>query len=140
MAEPTITVPWTDDSMEMLDWSKVKVNGELATDLLAQRDALRARVAELECYRINSAKFVSDVITGNDFYREQLRRIASETHTRLYMQDIASEALGAGGLRLGGEGVAVLVHDDPGRLGRKRHEFHGDAAPGVQAQRRAQAV
>ena len=93
MAEPTITVPWTDDSMEMLDWSKVKVNGELATDLLAQRDALRARVAELECYRINSAKFVSDVITENDFYREQLRRIASETHTRLYMQDIAREAL-----------------------------------------------
>ena len=56
-------------------------------------DALRARVAELENYRINSAKFVSDVITENDFYREQLRRIASETHTRLYMQDIAREAL-----------------------------------------------
>ena len=93
MAEPTITVPWTDDSMEMLDWSKVKVNGELATDLLAQRDALRARVAELESYRINSAKFMADVIAENDFYREQLRRIASETHTRLYMQDIASEAL-----------------------------------------------
>lgn len=45
MPEPIITIPWQDDGyMEMLDWSKVKVNGELATDLLAQRDALRAEL------------------------------------------------------------------------------------------------
>lgn len=55
--------------------------------------AERVRVAELESYRLNSAKFMSDVIAENDFYREQIQRIASETHTRLYMQDIASGAL-----------------------------------------------
>ena len=41
MPDPIISIPWADDSMTVLDFNKVKVNGELAVDLLAERDKLR---------------------------------------------------------------------------------------------------
>ena len=38
MPDPIISIPWMDESMTVPDFSKVKVNGELAVDILAQRD------------------------------------------------------------------------------------------------------
>ena len=36
--EPVISFPWLDEEQTMVDLQRVKVNGELATDLLAERD------------------------------------------------------------------------------------------------------
>lgn len=47
MPEPIISVPWSDQTQTLLDWNKVKVNGELATDLLSQRDRYRAALREM---------------------------------------------------------------------------------------------
>lgn len=46
MPEPVISVPWSDETQTMLDWNKVKVDGELATDLLAERNRYRAALEQ----------------------------------------------------------------------------------------------
>ena len=75
--DPIISIPWTDETMTVLDMNKVKVNGELATDLLAQRDEARARVAELEA-RISDGQTVLKRRNEEcDLYRGALLRCAS---------------------------------------------------------------
>ena len=59
MPDPIISIPWTDDSLTVLDFNKMKVNGELVTDILAERDHLRARVASLEeTGRLNAEEYI----------------------------------------------------------------------------------
>lgn len=39
--DPIILIPWTDDSMTVLDFNKAKVNGKLAAEILAEHDRYR---------------------------------------------------------------------------------------------------
>ena len=43
-----IVIPWMDHHQEVLDFQRVTVDGERATDVIEERNDLRARVAELE--------------------------------------------------------------------------------------------
>lgn len=48
MGTPIISIPWTDETMMVPDLNKVKVNGELAVDILAQRDRYREALAKIQ--------------------------------------------------------------------------------------------
>lgn len=72
MPEPIISVPWSDETQTLLDWNKVKVNGELATDLLVDRNQLRARVAELEAALEPLVRLYAGQITNTGEYYPQL--------------------------------------------------------------------
>lgn len=47
MPDPIISYPWADEAQTMVDFQRVKVNGELATDLLEQRDRYRAALERI---------------------------------------------------------------------------------------------
>ena len=76
MPDPTISIPWSDESQTMLDFNRVKVNGELATAILAERDALRARSSALERFICHSGGLV------NEAHRSHPERIESLPETQ----------------------------------------------------------
>ena len=52
--EHTISVPWKDEGMETLDWSRVKVNGEIATKVFDERNHYRSALIRIENLNIEA--------------------------------------------------------------------------------------
>lgn len=85
MADPIISIPWMDESMTVLDFNKVKVNGELAVDILEQRDRYQHALERLS-RKAPIGDYVADLYSDlcNPLLIEELDQRA----------DYAREALG----------------------------------------------
>lgn len=59
MEDPIISIPWMDESMTVLDFSKVKVNGELAVDLL---DIIQEEIATTNPLSFSSS--IKDLVSA----------------------------------------------------------------------------
>ena len=71
-----IVIPWMDHHQEVLDFQRVTVDGERATDVIEERNDLRARVAELEAAmeRIIAGPYAGQFASAADVAAEALNR------------------------------------------------------------------